>query len=80
MEVLNALLVYLLASVQHCYVMGISIAMISVMKIHVVGLPGSSDKRLTGNGEKLTYSPAVDCNWLCLAGVYYPSFSRGTFI
>ena len=27
-----------------------------------VCLPGSSDKRLTGNGEKLTYSPAVGCN------------------
>ena len=27
-------------------------------------LPGPSDKRLTGNGEKLTYSPAVGCNRL----------------
>ena len=26
-------------------------------------------KCLTGNGEKLTYSPAAGCNWLCLAGV-----------
>ena len=32
-------------------------------------LPGSSDKRLKGNGKKLTYSCAVGCNWLCLAGV-----------
>ena len=30
---------------------------------------GSGNERLTGNGEKLTYSPAVGCNWLCLAGV-----------
>ena len=30
-------------------------------------LPGSPYKRLTGNGEKLTYSPAAGCNWLCLA-------------
>ena len=34
-------------------------------------VPGPSTKRLTGNGEKLTYSPAVGCNWLCLAGVYF---------
>ena len=39
-------------------------------------VPGSSDKRLRGNGEKLTYSP-VGCNGLCLAGVYFPSFSGG---
>ena len=32
-------------------------------------VPGSSEKRLTGNRGKLTYSPAVGCNWLCLAGV-----------
>ena len=32
-------------------------------------LPGSSEKRLTGNRGKLTYSPAVGCNWLCRAGV-----------
>ena len=32
-------------------------------------LPSPSTKCLAGNGGKLTYSPAVDCNWLCLAGV-----------
>ena len=32
-------------------------------------LPGPADKRLTGKGEKMTYSPAAGCNWLCLAGV-----------
>ena len=32
-------------------------------------IPGSSEKRLTGNRAKLTYSPAVGCNRLCLAGV-----------
>ena len=42
-------------------------------------IPGSSE-RLTGNGEKLTYSPFVGCNWLCLASVYFPSFSRVAFL
>ena len=37
-------------------------------------LPGQATKHFTGNGEKLTYSPAVGCNWLCLAGVYFPLF------
>ena len=35
----------------------------------VVRVPGPADKRLTGKGEKMTYSPAAGCNWLCLAGV-----------
>ena len=32
-------------------------------------IPGPADKRLTGKGEKMTYSLAAGCNWLCLAGV-----------
>ena len=32
-------------------------------------LSGPSTKHLAGNGEKLTYSPAIGYNWLCLAGV-----------
>ena len=43
----------------------------------IVNVPGPATKRPPGNGEKLTYSPAVGCNWLCLAGVYFPSFSGG---
>ena len=35
----------------------------------LIPIPGQATKHLTGNGEKLTYSPAVGCNWLCLAGV-----------
>ena len=46
-------------------------------ELREVFLPGEATKRLTGNGEKLTYSPAAGCNWLCLAGVYFPSFYRG---
>ena len=42
-------------------------------------IPGPSTKWPPGNGEKLTYSPAVGCNWLCLAGVYFPLFFRGAF-
>ena len=38
-------------------------------------VPGQATKCLTGNGEKLTDSPAAGCNWLCLAGVYFPSLS-----
>ena len=38
-------------------------------------VPGPLTKRLTGNGEKLIYSPAVGCNWLCL--VYFPLFFGG---
>ena len=47
----------------------------AVISIMFKSNTGPSSKCLTGNGEKLTYSPAVDCNWLCLAGVYFPSFS-----
>ena len=37
---------------------------------HVLGQQDSQqDKRLTGNGEKLTNSPAAGCNWLCLGSV-----------
>ena len=49
-------------------------------------LPGPSTKRLSGNGEKLTYSPAVSCNWLCLAGVWclvsgvWPLFPGGILL
>ena len=32
-------------------------------------VPGPQDKRLTGNGEKLTYSCPAGCNWPCLASV-----------
>ena len=42
-------------------------------------VPGQQDKRLTGNGEKLAYSPAAGCNWLCLAGVSFSSLSREAF-
>ena len=34
-----------------------------------LSVPGSSEKCLTGKRGKLTYSPAVGCKWLCLAGV-----------
>ena len=37
--------------------------------ISSTGVTRSSEKRLTGNRGKLTYSPAVGCQWLCLAGV-----------
>ena len=49
-----------------------------VRKVHKT-LPGPSTKCPTENGEKLTYSPAVGCNWLCLAGVYFPLFFWGAF-